>query len=466
MKAKRWLACVTGLLITVPAGGRLLADPGDGNDDKVDLSLAQIAALEAELGNGGAEDDAGTFHAGYDTKNGFHIRQTGSNGEDSFLIRFTGRLQGRYTYKGMSARGNQGGGRDSSTFELERARLGVRGHMVNPRLTYKIEYEAGTDSSDKGSMTDAFIYVKEVLGKGNKILNVGVGQFKPPFLRQERISSARLQFVDRSLTNEFFNIDRNVGLWADGSYGPLGWTAAVTNGFDSVNTRPRNIDQSPGLLARLEYNILRDGDKNMKFEESDFRHTSSPAWVIGAAFATDANNGTAARQRDPDGDPKFKVYTAEVDTVFKYMGLSLQAEYVARWLKYDPVQKPGFFLPGGGFDGGPVPLGETVFAHGFYAQGGFFLKPSRIEIGVRGSVIWDDAPGNGAAVEVGPVFNWFISRDHRVKFQMDVSYVDIPSNMTQPTEGLYKNDAFASSASGLSAGDQGIVTRAQVQFYW
>ena len=460
MREARWLVCavLVGACAFAPAqeapedraavGDGVLGD-GVLGDDFPSLHLGEIPLLERELAGGGAEGDPDSFLAGYDPKNGFHLR----NGDDTFRIRFTGRLQGRYTYKAMDSRGSEGGGRDLSTFELERARIGLRGHMLSPRLTFKIELEAATDASDRGSMTDGYLYIKEVLGEGNKYLNLGVGQWKPSFLRQEKTSSTRLQFVERSLTNEFFTIDRNIGLWVDGSRGPLEWMAAVTNGIDSVNVNPKNVDHSPALIARLEYHILRDGDKNMKMAESDVKHTSSPAWVVGTAFVTDANNGTGAGAPVPE----FKVYQWEIDTAFKYMGMSLQAEYVARWLKYETAPS----------NGPAVPVGETIFAHGFYAQAGYFLVPSTYEVAFRASAIWNDGgASNGAAVEIGPAFNWFISKDHRVKFQVDASYVDIPDNLQQPTENLYKNKTFSSSAAGLAAGDQGIVARVQLQFVW
>ncbi|MCZ6795357.1 MAG: porin [Planctomycetota bacterium] len=458
MRQARWLlcavlvgACAFAPAEEAPADRAAVGDGalGDGvlGDDFPSLHLGEIPFLERELAGGGAEGDPDSFLGGYDPKNGFHLR----NGDDTFRIRFTGRLQARYTYKAMDSRGSEGGGRDLSTFELERARFGVRGHVLDSRFTYKIEFEAATDASDKGRLTDAYVYIKEILGEGNKHLNVGVGQWKPPFMRQEKNSSARLQFVDRSLTNEFFNIDRNIGVWIDGSRGPLEWAAALTNGFDSVNVNPKNTDHSPGLIARLDYNILRDGDKNLKFEESDTKHTKSPAWVVGAAFAHDANNGTGAPA------PEFKVYTAEIDTTFKYMGMSLQAEYVARWLKYETAPS----------NGPAVTVGDTIFAHGFYAQAGYFLVPSTYEVALRASAIWNDGGvSNGAAVEIGPVFNWFISRDHRIKFQIDAAYVDIPDNLQQSTESLYRDRTFSSSALGLAGGDQGVITRAQLQFSW
>ena len=439
--------------------GALLADapsrldtsiPGD-DQDAIAFNLARLAALEHLAGNGGGAqaEEGSPIIAGYSAKNGFHVMSE----DGDWLMRFRGRVQARYTYKGMDPRGDTTEGRDLSAFELERARFGVMGHVFQPWLNYKIEFESASDASDKGALTDAYVYFSDILGEeADGLLNIGIGQWKPYFIRQEKTSSSALQFVDRSIVTEFFNVDRNIGIWADGAMGPLEYEIGVTNGFDSVNETPQEIDHSPAVIVGVDYHVLTPGGKNMRMDESDYRHGDEPAWAIGASFAMDHNNTTATVAQ-----PEFSAYLANVNTAFKYMGMSLQAEYVARWIETDTGTAT-------------LPADETLFAHGFYVQGGYFLG-DQLEVGARFATIWNDGPSNvdGNSVEVGPVINYFFSGNHTAKLQVDVLYVDI-AEMQPPTEALVSNGAdfgsFDSSSVNLEEGDQGIMVRAQVQLAW
>lgn len=72
-------------------------------------------------------------------------------------------------------------------------------------------------------------------------------------------------------------------------------------------------------------------------------------------------------------------------------------------------------------------------------------------------------------MELGPVVGWFLSKDHRVKLQADVSYVDIPTTMQPSSEILVGSEpslAISSSSTGHVAGDSGVMTRIQLQIVW
>ena len=428
--ATAWLV-VIGLSVTANA------DTFDVDDADVGLDLARLSALEQARGNGGAEGDTNPILAGWDKKNGFHIRDEA----DNFRLRVGGRLQARYTYEGLD-------GADVSTFELERARIGVRGHFFTPRLQYKLEMDVHTDAGVAG-MTDGFLYFKGLLGESDKLLNIGAGQFKPRFMRQQKTSSAKQQFVDRSLTTELFNIDRNVGVWLDGEQGIFQYHLALTNGFNTDNANPRTtVDHSPAIVVGFDLNLLRNGDANQKMEEGDFRHSEDPVFVVGGAFATDTNNGSGGGA----GRNTFKVYTAQIDAVFKYLGASVQSEYVMRWW-----DNTGALYPTGA---------GTLFSHGFYVQGGYFFVPKRWELAARASFVWNDDPVlNGEGVEVGPALNWYISENHNLKLTLDSVWVDIDGNIQPATENINRTSArlLRSSSTGLTAGDQGVITRLQAQ---
>ncbi len=99
-----------------------------------------------------------------------------------------------------------------------RARLKFDGFAVSPRLTYKIEL--GLSNRDTRFSSDAAlvggnarIVMDAVLKyKLLKSTTLWFGQTKLPGNRERVVSSQKLQFVDRSLVNSRFNIDRDFGV--------------------------------------------------------------------------------------------------------------------------------------------------------------------------------------------------------------------------------------------------------------
>lgn len=420
-------------------------------------SLARLSELERHYGSGGADDEVDLITAGYDKKDGFFI----SDREKAhFLLKIGVQLQFRYTYKGRDRRGDavgadEVGTRDVSIFELERLRVKFSGHILDPSLTYLIQLDGDSDGgsgSPPGGVKaiDAYVlyHAGEYFGGEGKLLSIGAGQWKAPFLRQETTSSSALQMVDRSLANEFFNIDRTLGVWVQGELGSLYYAAAVTNGFDSANFALAAVDQVPGFVFRLVANILGE-ESPSKYEESNIKCAEEPFFSIGASFATDQNNGTSAIA----GQEKFKAYTFGLDTAFKVSVLSLQAEYMGRWLDY----RLGNTAAGGESSG--------IYCHGFYVQGGVFLVPEVLEVAGRVSAIWTDSgPNSGNAFEAGPGLSWYISHSHKVKLQTDVMFFDISADLPNQTESIeLTSGSLSSSGAGYEAGEQGVMWRTQFQ---
>ena len=171
--------------------------------------------------------------------------------------------------------------------------------------------------------------------------------------------------------------------------------------------------------------------------------------------------------------PDYRVYTAGVDTGFKWLGFSLQAEYMMRWLDYQ--RTTAALLAGRGAISTPtsstdadIIAGKSIFSHGFYVQGGYMIVPETIELTARVSAVYGNEGANsGAATEVGPGINWFIN-GHRLKLQTDVMYYDISSNAPRPTTNLERSTpggppSPSFSALGLREGEEGILWRTQFQ---
>ena len=411
------------------------------------LNLARLAQLEQELGNGGS-DDVSPITAGWSKKNGFHIRDE----ENLFLLKIGARAQIRYTYKGRDQRGStvdpgEQGDSDESYFELERMRFVLSGHVVDPRLQYYFQWDSETDAGGT-RLADALAAYQVIEDK----LKIGAGQFKAHFLRQETTSSSSQQMVERSLSNEFFNIDRVIGMWAEGN--PTSGTyysIGVNNGYRSLNRSiSTGIDHSMAIVGKFDLVVLGEWET---YSESDLKRRQDPFLSLGVSGATDANNGT-----DGATDPEYKTYQFGADATFKYMGFSILGEYVGRWLDYEKT--PAAMDP-------DVSSGSNTYAHGFNVQGGYFLTEF-LEATARCSVVYGNEGFNdGTAIEAGPGFNWFIN-GHKVKLQTDVMFFDIPATMPRASSNLQRSGPldppdFASSAAGYNEGEQGVMLRTQLQ---
>ena len=108
------------------------------------------------------------------------------------------------------------------TAQVRRSRLKFSGYAYSPKLTYKAELgltsrDISTGSEDGRTGGASRIILDAVLKyEFVKGWQVWVGQTKLPGNRERVVSSADLQFVDRSRLNSRFNIDRDMGVQLHG----------------------------------------------------------------------------------------------------------------------------------------------------------------------------------------------------------------------------------------------------------
>src|SRR5690606_40725738 len=98
---------------------------------------------------------------------------------------------------------------------FRRARLKFDGFAYSPKLRYKIELGfSGPDMDGASEFTGHapnIIFDAVVMWEFYKNFKLWVGQTKLPGNRERVISSGNMQFIDRSILNSNFNIDRDVG---------------------------------------------------------------------------------------------------------------------------------------------------------------------------------------------------------------------------------------------------------------
>ena len=150
-------------------------------------------------------------------------------------------------------------GEDNGTASLmvRRSRIKAGGYILSPKLVYKIELgltnrdlestQRGDDIDNPGTILDMVLRWNF---SGNWVL--GFGQTKLPGNRERLVSSANLQFVDRSIVNSKFTTDRDAGFWLSHHTGQkIIWknTFALTSGEGKNRSIAKNPNTKDGGLS-------------------------------------------------------------------------------------------------------------------------------------------------------------------------------------------------------------------------
>lgn len=238
-------------------------------------------------------------------------------------------------------------GAGSSQFMIRRARLKFDGFAYSPKLKYKIEL--GVSNSDLGKV-DATTgmaprMILDAVLKWNFYGNFELwgGQTKLPGNRERVISSANMQLVDRSLLNNAFNIDRDMGMQLHHSF-TIGNSFEVREAFAVSQGEGRNLIQQNigGLQYTSRIELLPFGDFSGKgdYIGGAIDREVKPKLALG--FTYDFNDRTAKTRSNqgsymidqsgdnPDGYFHSDISTIFVDMMFKYGGWSVMGEYAHR----------------------------------------------------------------------------------------------------------------------------------------
>jgi phosphate-selective porin OprO/OprP len=241
-----------------------------------------------------------------------------------------------------------------------------------------------------------------------------------------------LQFVDRSIVVDAFKNSYDIGAMLNGKIanGLAYYYAGVFNGAGQASTRSTNDNL---FVARAVVNPLGDFSNS----EADLDTTPKPLLSIGANYFRNTVNktaGGAAATLDisnpnyaavPTSTPgsggwlgrsfnktgfaaagidKLDVDSYGADLAFKWMGLSLQGEYL---LAQAEAQSNGHLLR----------------AHGFYAQTGYTVIPKKLEVAFRYSYLDPDRDkSNDHVTETTGAVSYYFSK-HNLKVQGDVSNI-------------------------------------------
>lgn len=300
--------------------------------------------------------------------------------------------------------------------QVKRLRLRFDGYIFSPKVLYSIQlgfsgYDAAVlPNGNMNIIRDAIVYYRH-----NAAWNIGFGQTKIKANRARVNSSSALQFVDRSIVNSEFNVDRDFGLFGEYNYGSfdkfaLSAKASVTLG-DGRNWNSSGI-AGFAYTGRLELYPFGRFHGNGELMEGDVAYEEKVKMMIAGAYHFNDNaqrlQGTKGSIM-PDGQSK-DLNSYFVDFILKYRGFATCIDYMGRYVA-DPFFKEN---------------GDFVFTGSGLNVQASYLFDGKWEIAARNSTIFTDSRLYGIAdykrwnqTTLG-VTRYLIG--HSLKIQFDISY--------------------------------------------
>jgi phosphate-selective porin OprO and OprP len=341
--------------------------------------------------------------------------------DEKFQATIGGRMQFRYTFTN-----NGGTAQDVSKWEAKRTRIWFKGYAYTKDLTYQIEIDptALASTSNYKGLVDAWMNYKLM-----DEVQLKVGQYKVPWGRQELISDSALELVDRSIAEDKMKVDYDTGAMLNGkiakglAYYYLGWFggAGQTQSQSTNNNMfaARAVVNPLGDFSNYEGDLANSEKPLLSIGANYFRQTiqgnSIAPSTSGFALNTKAPYSTgwiAPGLKDAGGllastpNAKYDVDSYGADMAFKWMGLSLQGEYMLGQAECQAFS-----------------ANNLVRAQGFYAQAGYMIIPGKLEAAVRYSYLDPnrDAANDTQTEQIGGLSYYFSK--HNLKVQGDIANI-------------------------------------------
>lgn len=347
--------------------------------------------------------------------------------DSSYYMRFGIRFQTLFTNEWNVRNDDFGYVEDhESNFLLRRSRLKFDGFAVTPKLKYKMEF--GLTNRDMGGGIDtehgfAPRYILDAYLDWNFYGNFSIkaGQAKLPGNRERVISSANLQFVDRSRLNSRYNIDRDIGIQLKHHF-TLGNNFIIQEiaSFSQGEGRNLTVDNLGGYdyTFRLEFLPFGKFQSKGDYVGGAIKREEKPKLAVGVTY--DINDGCVRTRgqngsfiKDVSGNYYGKtLYTIFADMMFKYKGFSMMVEYAN---KTNENGDPNVYD-----NTDTVVVGTQYIGTGLNVQAGWMFK-NNWEIAGRYTLITPDPGSSYNETEYTLGLSRYIV-GHKLKVQTDLSY--------------------------------------------
>lgn len=219
---------------------------------------------------------------------------------------------------------------------VKRLRLRFDGYVYSPKLVYSIQLGfTGYDTEvlPNGNMNivrDAIVYYVP-----SPKWNIGFGQTKIKANRARINSSSALQFVDRSIVNSEFNLDRDFGFFGEYNLDRLqGFDLAFKGSVTLGEGRNWGSTDNGGLAytGRLELYPLGHFSAKGDVIEGDFAGEEQVRILIAGAYAYNHKASRLGGQRGdvmPNGATR-NIGSYFLDFILKYRGFAFYTDFMGR----------------------------------------------------------------------------------------------------------------------------------------
>jgi hypothetical protein len=306
------------------------------------------------------------------------------------------------------------------------------GYAFSPKLVYKIEL--GLSNRDISGATqfnrNTPRYILDAVIKWNFYENfeLWAGQTKLPGNVERVVSSGNLQFIDRSILNSRFNIDRDMGVQLRHN-AHLGGDFFIREKIAISQGEGRNITQGNegGLQYTARLELLPFGKFKSKgdYSQSDLKREPKPKLMVAATYdynqdAVKTRSNLGSYMLLSDGSLyETDQTTIFVDAMFKYKGFSFAGEYANRDAD-NPVAVEADGTPA--LDGDGNPTGDVVLVGSSVNLQAAYLFKNNYEIAGRFTTAdYDDITGRAMEEQYTLGVSKYVV-GHKLKVQSDFTY--------------------------------------------
>lgn len=234
---------------------------------------------------------------------------------------------------------------------VKRLRLRFDGYIYSPKLVYSIQlgftaYDTKTlPNGNTNLVRDAIVYYVP-----SARWNIGFGQTKIRANRARINSSSALQFVDRSIVNSEFNLDRDFGFFGE-YFAKIGRRFSLAAKGSVTLGEGRNWGSTDhagfAYTARLELYPFGRFKSLGDVAEGDFEREQNVKILVAGAYSL---NHKATRLQGENGELMPNGQTRNLnayffDFILKYRGFAFYTDFMGRGC-HNPLftQAPGTFV--------------------------------------------------------------------------------------------------------------------------
>lgn len=296
--------------------------------------------------------------------------------------------------------------RSQPRVQLRRARVRFKGYLLKNKFSYFIQLEF-----DRG---ESIISDAQIRWHPGKAHTIGVGQYKIFEDRQNRMSAAKLQLVERAVVSGRFTEGYDLGAFWEGSHVPQ--SSFGVKGYISVSHGELlNTPTAPGGFqynTRMEFLPLGGFSSGGDYTATTLVREPDPKLSLGFSGSYNMDAYTLYGS-DFSSSIDSDILTLYGDYIFKYAGFSTLGEFSWRDVENEV------------FNG---MLSDVMGGYGFFVQSGLMVSP-KVEIAARYEQIRPESDHqlkrslNNSSNHYSAGFNYYVAK-HHLKIQSMLTLVE------------------------------------------